>query len=283
MLDFNDIIKTEHFAMRYEKDIVTEYCHVCERQRRLYINPNSCSWSNTYTCFGCGTTSRTRAFLMVLDLYFPSYTTGAVYEAGVETRFTNNVSKKCLNYQGSIWDPNIKPGEKIENIASGINLFNQDLENLTYEDNTFDYILTQDVFEHINNPEKAAKEIMRVLKPGGKHIFTVPRISQKPGVIYSRPRIKIENNEIVHLLPPQYHYTNNDPDDSGWLVTYDYGDDFLDVMSNWAENHTSLYVIQELQGAVTLDKTIEVFVTTKAETQNLTINRFGRTIHVSIN
>ena len=34
-------------------------------------------------------------------------------------------------------------------------------------DNTFDLFVTQDVFEHIPEPEKALKEIYRCLKPGG--------------------------------------------------------------------------------------------------------------------
>ena len=44
---------------------------------------------------------------------------------------------------------------------------NQNLEKLTYEDESFDVVITQDVFEHINEPFQAFKEIARVLKPGG--------------------------------------------------------------------------------------------------------------------
>ncbi len=45
---------------------------------------------------------------------------------------------------------------------------------LSYEDNSFDAIVAFDVLEHIPNDQKAVNEIMRVLKPGGFFIFTVP-------------------------------------------------------------------------------------------------------------
>ncbi|MDO1446310.1 class I SAM-dependent methyltransferase [Rhodocytophaga aerolata] len=43
-------------------------------------------------------------------------------------------------------------------------------------DNTFDYIVTFQVIEHIENDDLFIKEIYRVLKPGGKAIITTPNI-----------------------------------------------------------------------------------------------------------
>lgn len=40
-------------------------------------------------------------------------------------------------------------------------------EELPYEDNTFDVVHTSHVFEHLEDPLKAAREAFRVLKPGG--------------------------------------------------------------------------------------------------------------------
>lgn len=40
------------------------------------------------------------------------------------------------------------------------------------EDNSFEFILSVDVFEHINAPWRAAKEIARILKPGGTTYHT---------------------------------------------------------------------------------------------------------------
>jgi len=47
-------------------------------------------------------------------------------------------------------------------------------ERLMFKDDTFDVALMIEVLEHIPHPEKAIKEVYRVLKPGGKLIITAP-------------------------------------------------------------------------------------------------------------
>lgn len=47
-----------------------------------------------------------------------------------------------------------------------------DAHNLPFEDNTFDVVLCTEVLEHLHTPEKAAAEMIRVLKPGGKLVLT---------------------------------------------------------------------------------------------------------------
>ena len=49
-----------------------------------------------------------------------------------------------------------------------------DITDIQYKDNTFDYIISNHVMEHIANEEKAVSEIKRVLKPDGKWIFSFP-------------------------------------------------------------------------------------------------------------
>lgn len=51
---------------------------------------------------------------------------------------------------------------------------NQDVTNLQFADNSFDLILHSDVLEHVPDFKRAHKEILRVLKPGGSVIFTIP-------------------------------------------------------------------------------------------------------------
>ncbi len=47
---------------------------------------------------------------------------------------------------------------------------------LPYPDNTFDYIVSFQVIEHIEEDEALVKEMQRVLKPGGVMIMTTPNI-----------------------------------------------------------------------------------------------------------
>ena len=52
-----------------------------------------------------------------------------------------------------------------------------DAHSLPFEDNTFGYVYSMAVFEHLHSPWLAAEEIHRVLKPGGK-VFVITAFMQ---------------------------------------------------------------------------------------------------------
>lgn len=54
------------------------------------------------------------------------------------------------------------------------NAIEASLLKLPFENDTFDYVISSDVIEHTTNPYDATKELIRVLKPGGKICITVP-------------------------------------------------------------------------------------------------------------
>lgn len=47
-----------------------------------------------------------------------------------------------------------------------------DMENLPLNDNTFDFVISDQVIEHLQNPKKAVHESYRVLKKGGIAVHT---------------------------------------------------------------------------------------------------------------
>lgn len=53
-----------------------------------------------------------------------------------------------------------------------------DIHNMPYSDESFDYVIANQVFEHIENPWKAIDEVYRVLKVGGHVIITTPFLMQ---------------------------------------------------------------------------------------------------------
>ncbi len=58
---------------------------------------------------------------------------------------------------------------------SGIEFQQADLnESLPYEDNTFDYVVSTEVLEHLQNPFRAIREFARITKPGGTVVVTTP-------------------------------------------------------------------------------------------------------------
>lgn len=114
--------------------------------------------------------------------------------------------------------------EYIESVPSGghhpSGLLSQDLHCLTLPDGAFDLVITQDVFEHVEDPWLGFTEVDRILKPGGKHIFTVPVHEGRP----TCTRVtRAPSGELLRCLPEVYH---GDPiRAAGSLVFTDFGDD----------------------------------------------------------
>jgi SAM-dependent methyltransferase len=89
-----------------------------------------------------------------------------------------------------------KSGELVNGIM------HQDLQDLSFKDNSIDLILSSDVFEHVADPYQAHREVHRVLKKNGKHIFTVPFHQLE---FADERRAVIEDGKLVHLEAPIYH------------------------------------------------------------------------------
>lgn len=80
---------------------------------------------------------------------------------------------------------------------------NEDMCRLTYPDAAFDLVLSSDTLEHVPDFRTALAETRRVLRPGGRHVFTVPIIWTR-AVTEARARIG-DDGGIVHLMPALYH------------------------------------------------------------------------------
>jgi len=55
------------------------------------------------------------------------------------------------------------------------NLSVADITRLPFKNNTFDIVICSEVLEHVPEEKKAAREIIRILKPGGDLVVSVPR------------------------------------------------------------------------------------------------------------
>lgn len=70
-----------------------------------------------------------------------------------------------------------------------------DIQNLPFEDNSFDVIFCNHVLEHVNDDKKALSELYRVMKKGGWGIFQVP-IRYQLEKTFEDPSITDKNERI---------------------------------------------------------------------------------------
>ena len=77
----------------------------------------------------------------------------------------------------------------------------QDVQGLTFDDATFDLCTSTEVFEHVPDDRKGFSEIRRVLRPGGRFVFTVP-LTQAAKTV---ERARLVDGKLQHLLEPEYH------------------------------------------------------------------------------
>jgi SAM-dependent methyltransferase len=75
----------------------------------------------------------------------------------------------------------------------------EDLMRLSYPDAAFDLVLTSDTLEHVPDPRLALRETRRVLRHGGRHVFTVPHDPRR------------EESRSREALPAQHHGRGGGP------------------------------------------------------------------------
>jgi len=148
----------------------------------------------------------------VIESSFPNWQELVIHESSPAYRgASKRISTIGKHYIPSQFFPNTQPGQIINGIRC------ENLEQLTFDDESIDLHITQDVMEHVFNPSKVWKEIARTLKPNGAHIFTVPIVNKaKPSNLRATMR---QDGTTEHILPPIYH--GNPISDEGSLVTVD--------------------------------------------------------------
>lgn len=98
---------------------------------------------------------------------------GRVLEVGVGTGknikfYPTDISITAIDFSSRM----LAIAKKKANILNnGVELLLMDAQKMTFNDNTFDYVVSTCVFCSVPDPVAGFKEIRRVLKPGGKAIL----------------------------------------------------------------------------------------------------------------
>ncbi|MDC8098324.1 class I SAM-dependent methyltransferase [Chryseobacterium rhizosphaerae] len=197
------------------------FCNVCGSIRKIKIRTENLR--EDATCKKCNSNSRKRHLTEeILELINKknktSYNSLRKIKKDSGLKIYNVESNGALHHylkhiNNYVCSEYFGPYEMYGKEQHGI--LNVDLMNIPFDDNTFDLVVSTEVFEHIPNPYKAFSEVYRILKKGGAHVFTVPYYEDKEN---DEVRAFLDdNNEIVHLMKPEYH---GDPirSDEGILV-----------------------------------------------------------------
>ena len=79
----------------------------------------------------------------------------------------------------------------------------EDMTRLSFQDNSMEYYLSFECFEHIPFYNKAISEVYRILKPGGVFLGTFP-FDRNNNTNLIKARIDQDGN-IEYLTEPEYH------------------------------------------------------------------------------
>lgn len=225
-------------------------CPICEKK---VVFCSKQEWlRDHFFCSSCGSIPRERALMQVILDYYPNYRDLKIHESSPGGRGVSvKLHSECPQYSASHYYPDLSPGTVHKKHGYQC----ENLESLTFRDNEFDLFITQDVMEHIYDPEQAFKEIARVIKPGGAHIFTVPIINKCNKT--ERWANMGEDGKPVFLHEPEYHGNPINPE--GSPVTMHWGFDISQYIMSVSGMPTTIITIDDLNAGIRAEF-IEVFV-----------------------
>lgn len=227
------------------------FCLCCDQKVVFYSDNN---WlRDNFFCSNCSSIPRERALIYFLNKEIPNWKNLTMHESSPENRGASlKFMRDCKEYSASHYFP----GHSLGEIINGFE--NQNLESLTFESNSFHIFVTQDVMEHIFDPAKAFKEIARVLKPGGAHIFTVPLVNKHQK---SQKWASMDTDgNVCFLNTPEYH--GNPINEAGSPVTMHWGYDIADYIYRQTGMLTQMKYIDDLDYGIRAEFN-EVIVSTK--------------------
>lgn len=230
----------------------TGFCYSCNQTARF--TATKAWWRDHYICDNCESIPRERAVMYCIEKFYPAWQEKVIHESSPVFRGTSlRLKNEAKDYRPTQYFPEIERGA----IYRGFR--NEDLEKLTFEDESIDLHVTQDVFEHIFEPARAFREIARTLKPGGAHIFTTPLVNKNAPTHWCARR---DSNGVIEYLidPPEYH--GNPVSAEGSLVTVHWGFDIVKFIHDACGLFTEMIYIDALELGIRAEY-IEVLITRK--------------------
>ena len=244
-LFFKDIFQSHDY--NFEENFIREtnnfptkfngFCLPCEKLVDFTIHLNSqnsldgkksINWRETLLCPYCNMNNRQRLVAAISKKYLDEQPDKKSYFMEQVTpifRWAKN--RYGDRVTGSEYLGNDKiSGKSYISIRNGPFIRHEDIMSLSFADEQFDLIISNDVFEHIPNPAKAFGESFRVLKKNGLMIATFPFFGKDESSITRA--CKGLDGQIKNIHPENFH--GNPLSAEGSLVFTDFGWDVFDLI-----------------------------------------------------
>ncbi len=192
-------------------------CPVCGCSVQVRLNTDEMG----VRCVCCGASPVTQSIVDVIRSTCADLSSLSVYELSSRGAFVDWLTLHAGSLTTSEYIPDVAPGSMHRGVRC------EDVQRLTFADGAFDLCTSTEVFEHVVDDHAGFVQVRRVLRPGGRFIFTVPL----SGAMHTVERVRILDGRLTHLLEPEYH---GDPFSRSKqvLCMRNYGTDIVERLHN---------------------------------------------------
>ncbi|SHI46538.1 Methyltransferase domain-containing protein [Shimia gijangensis] len=227
------------------------YCPACETRTRFVAQTRG--FRASLKCTNCRSVPRERALANVLGRLRPDWRKLKIHESSPAPRgISVHLAEHCENYVAT----NYYPDQELGEVHKGYRCEN--LEAMTFADNSVDVHVHLDVMEHVNHPDRCVREMMRTLKPGGLAIFTTP---VEADLDITKRVATYTADGVEHHEKPEYH--GNPAIDGGALVTFKYGQDLAQRIKEWEPEFNVQVFNTEIEKLGVMGPYLDVFALIK--------------------
>jgi len=166
-------------------------------------------------CARCGASAVTQSLVATLRAEVPALASAAVYEMSAQGPLVAFLRRHCAALTTSELLDDVAPGDSRDGVLC------QNVERLTFADASFDLCTSSEVFEHVEDDAAGFREVHRVLRPGGRFVFSVPLHD----AAQTQERFAVRDGERIAVQPLAYHADRYRG--ATILVQRDYGRDLV--------------------------------------------------------
>ena len=171
-------------------------CPNCEGQWFLSLRPDAFMTR----CLSCGANVTNLSLIPVIQMHRRLRRIDTAWEMSTYGATLAYLRRTVREVHASEYFPGEAPGARIGGVM------NQDVQQLSFADESLDLITSNQVFEHVADDRQGFRECFRVLRPGGALIFSVPLYDTEE----TEQLAAVQHGELVYFKPREFHDSRRD-------------------------------------------------------------------------